>query len=995
MNKLTLNSILALFILLTGGLPAVAQQTATQRAKYNFNPDWLLHVGDAGDAMNLELDDSDWKRVTLPHAWNEDSAFKVDIAELPTGKTWYRKHFKLPASSEGRKVFLEFEGIRQGGEFYLNGRWIGRSDNGVMAFGFDITDKVKHGEENVLAALIDSSWFHRNKEPDSGFQWNDKNFYANYGGINKNVFLHITDKLHQTLPLFSNLGTTGVYVYAQDFDIAAGKAKISAESEVRNDRDVPVTVSYQVSVAEPGGKVLKTFKAKGRNGELTLQPGETRTLRASSVVEGLHFWSWGHGYLHDVTTTLLVDGKAEDSVVTRTGFRKLEFANGMVKLNDRAMHIHGYAQRSTNEWPAVGQSVPPWMSDFSNSLVVESGGNLIRWMHVTPWKQDVESCDRVGLPHALPAGDAESDVTGESWTLRVMLMRDAIIYNRNNPSVIFYETGNNQVSEQHMAEMKALANLYDPYGGRASGSRNMLDSQIAEFGGEMLYINKSAKKPMWMMEYSRDEGLRKYWDDWSPPFHKDGDGPLHKGEPALIYNRNQDTHAVENVVRWHEYWQQRPGTGERVNGGGVNIYFSDSNTHYRGAANYRCSGEVDPMRLPKEGFYAHQVMWDGWVDAEKTRAHIIGHWSYAAGVKKPVQVVSSADRVELWLNGKSLGKGQQSHRFLFTWPEVAFEPGELKAVGRDTGGKSVCEAVLNTAGEPAALKLTSHTDPGGLKADGADMALVDVEVVDAKGQRCPTALNEITFDLEGPAGWRGGIAVGKDNFILAKTLPVECGINRVILRSLPKAGKITLKASSDGLKLATLEITSTAFETQNGLSTAFADAGLAPRLDRGPTPADDGLTPTRKTIHIVSATAGANAGDTVNTFDDNEATKWKSDGKSGTAWIEFQLERAAPVSEITMKLGGWRRKSYPLRITVEGKEVFSGYTPKTLGYVTLPFGEPISGQSVRIELAGKIEDKDEFGIVEITGKKLEDAVDGGARGVLEIIEAEIYEPLAP
>ena len=185
-----------------------------------------------------------------------------------------------------------------------------------------------------------------------------------------------------------------------------------------------------------------------------------------------------------------------------------------------------------------------------------------------------------------------------------------------------------------MAEMKAVRDQYDPRGGRAIGARNMLDSKVAEYGGEMLYINKSAGKPMWMMEYSRDEGLRKYWDDWSPPFHEDGDGPpAPKGENPTPYNRNQDSHAVENVARWFDYWHERPGTGERVNAGGVNIYFSDSQTHYRGAADYRCSGEVDAMRLPKEGFSAHQVMWDGWVDNEQPRIHIIGHWNYKAGVK--------------------------------------------------------------------------------------------------------------------------------------------------------------------------------------------------------------------------------------------------------------------------------------------------------------------------------------------------------------------------
>src|SRR5256886_15032695 len=106
----------------------------------------------------------------------------------------------------------------------------------------------------------------------------------------------------------------------------------------------------------------------------------------------------------------------------------------MFKLNDRTMQVPGYAQRTTNEWPALGLSGPAWMSDYSNRLMVESNANLIRWMHVTPWKQDIESCDRVGLMEAMPAGDSEQDVTGRRWEQRVELMRDAIVYNRNNPS---------------------------------------------------------------------------------------------------------------------------------------------------------------------------------------------------------------------------------------------------------------------------------------------------------------------------------------------------------------------------------------------------------------------------------------------------------------------------------------------------------------------------------------------------------------------------------
>src|SRR5215211_427729 len=187
---------------------------SAQRMKYNFNSGWKVKVADEAGAEAPAFNDAAWKPVTLPWAWNEDQAFKKDIVDHSTGIAWYRKHFKLPATVKGQKIFLEFEGIRQAGDFYLNGKHIGIHENGVTAFGFDVTDLVKPGEENVVAARIDNNWDYREKATNQKYQWEDRNFNANYGGINKNVFLHITPAIYQTLPLLTHLNTTGVYIYA-------------------------------------------------------------------------------------------------------------------------------------------------------------------------------------------------------------------------------------------------------------------------------------------------------------------------------------------------------------------------------------------------------------------------------------------------------------------------------------------------------------------------------------------------------------------------------------------------------------------------------------------------------------------------------------------------------------------------------------------------------------------------------------------------------------
>ena len=982
---------LFLFTFLLAILSAINIQ-ASERKKYNFNSEWKLRIGDFPKAKDTKFDDSKWKQVTLPHAFNEDEAFKLSIEQLTDTVVWYRKSFQIPELKSNQKVFVEFEGVRQRGDFYLNGHYLGRHENGVMAVGFDLTPHIKEGE-NVIAVRTDNDWMYREEGTNSKFQWNDRNFNANYGGIPKNVFLYVTDNVYQTLPLYSNLKTTGVYVYAQDFDIQGRKATIHAESEVRNDSKATRQFSYQVTILDADGKLMKTFQGD----KVTLKAGETKTVKASAILHNLHFWSWGYGYLYTVKTALKDDNnQIFDEVSTRTGFRKTRFAEGKIWLNDRVIQMKGYAQRTSNEWPAVGLSVPAWLSDFSNDLMVKGNANLVRWMHATPWKQDVESCDRVGLIQAMPAGDAEKDREGRQWEQRVELMRDAIIYNRNNPSILFYECGNKAISREHMIEMKAVRDKYDPFGGRAIGSREMLDIREAEYGGEMLYINRSEHHPMWATEYCRDEGLRKYWDEYSYPFHKEGDGPLYKGQPATDYNRNQDELAITMIARWYDYWRECPGTGNRVSSGGTKIIFSDTNTHYRGAENYRRSGVTDAMRIEKDAFYAHQVMWDGWVDTEKDQTYIIGHWNYPDNTVKPVQVVSTGEEVELFLNGNSLGKGKRQYNFLFTFDNVAFKPGKLEAVSYNKAGKEISRYAVNTAGEPASLKLTAIQNPEGFHADGADMTLIQVEVVDKDGQRCPLDNRTIQFTLKGQAEWRGGIAQGKNNHILDTNLPVECGINRALIRSTTAAGKVTLTAQAKGLLSASLTLETVPVKVTGGLSTYLPQATLKGRLDRGETPSTPSYKDSKKGVRIVSAKAGSNNNDAEKSYDDIELTEWKNDSKLSTAWITYTLERDAEIDDICIKLQGWRSRSYPLEVYAGNTLIWSGNTDKSLGYIHLNVEKPVRANTITIRLKGNTSDKDAFGQiieVEAIAANTMELEKSSSKHQLRIIEVEFLETI--
>lgn len=1011
--KVKLTALLALAML----LPTIVIAKGYDREKYNFNPEWLLHIGDLEGAEKSDYPDADWKKVTLPRAHNEDEVFKVDIKHLTDTIAWYRKHFRLPQTAKNKKVFVEFEGVRQGADFYLNGHYLGLHENGAMAVGFDLTPYINYSGDNVMAVRTDNDWDYRERATDTKYQWSDRNFNANYGGLPKNVWLHVTDHLYQTLPLYSNLQTTGVYIYAKEIQVKSRKAIIHAESEVKNEYKKALTVGYEVEVVDLDGKSVATFKSE----PTVIAKGETATLSAEAPLSDLHFWSWGYGYLYKVKTRLIVDGDVMDEVVTRTGFRKTRFGEGKVWINDRVLQFKGYAQRTSNEWPGVGLSVPAWMSDYSNGLAVEGNANFFRWMHISAWKQDIESCDRVGAMQMQPAGDAEKDRQGRQWEQRTELMRDVIIYNRNNPSVIFYECGNESISREHMLEMKAIRDQYDPHGGRAIGSREMLDIREAEYGGEMLYINKSSHHPMIATEYCRDEGLRKYWDDYSYPYHKHGEGNTEyhstvtntnaPKKDASAYNQNQDQLTVEWVRRWYDYWRERPGMGRRVNSGGAKIIFSDTQTHYRGAENYRRSGVVDPLRIPKDGYFAHKVMWNGWVDIEEHGTHIVGHWNYegphpnlpqggGSAIIKPVYVVSTGDRVELFINGESQGFGRQDYRFLYTFDSIQWKPGTIEAVSYDEAGKEVSRASLKTAGKPHHLKLTRMANPAGSFADGHDIVIVQVEVVDADGQRCPLANDMVDFALEGPAEWRGGIAQGPGNYAFATSLPVECGITRVLVRSTTEAGEVKLTATAKELGTATESWTTIPVEVVNGLSKHFPGELLPCRLNRGETPLTPSYTDKKVDVQVLSVTAGTNQETAANSFDDNELSEWRNDGKLSTAWITYKLNRRAAVDDICMKLTGWRQRSYPLEVFAGKQLIWKGNTDKSLGYIHLNIEHPVMSDEITIRLKGAAQEGDAFGqIVEVVEPKageldLFKAKDGEkTRNELRIVEVEFLETL--
>jgi beta-galactosidase len=807
--------------------------TAAERLTLNFNPDWRFLKADPTGAAAPAFDDSTWALVSAPHTYNDTDTF--DNWSTPghrgeliqwSGRTWYRKTFTLPATTSGKRVYIEFEAVRQVAEVYLNGHLLGTAKSGFTPFGFDLTPHLRPtGEPNVIAVMADNRFMKDPLDPTMDPQaatneknhpnlaqlsaklqesipenladlqadqipWNNPHWHPAHGGIYRNVRLIVTDQLHFTLPLYSFLQTEGPYVYATA--ITEKSASIGIEIPVRNDGSSAADAELRAEIFDADGtSVFSQFS------RVMLPAGGDTKVKFTGALASPRLWEPAYPHVYRVALKLISRGQALDSTEIPLGVRAIRWdtATGFY-INGSHLKLHGWGQKPTNEWPGLGAALPNWLHFYTLELMRAAGGNFVRWGHAAAGPAQIAAGDRLGIIALQPGADGEHDTVGAAWQLRSTVFRDAIIYFRNNPSILLWEGGNQKVSREHARELRGWMDKYDPHGGRAYTHRRA-DAITAEFmdvgvgteGGREI-----ARLPVVEGEYDREESPRRVWDNFSPP---------HFGYPEA---KGQTYQLTSEQFAVNEVGQYVKKLGAENHAGGANWIFSDSTSGGRVAVEVaRASGEVDGVRLPKPAYDVMTAMW-----RDEPQVKIIGHWTYPAGTKKILYVASNAPAVELFLNGQSLGQGKVSDRYLFTFPETAYAPGELKAVAT-RAGKIVATDVKRTAGAPVALRLTLLTAPGGLRADGSDIALFDVEALDAQGQRCPTVEQRVDFTFTGPGTWRGGYDSGKINSTNNLFLDLEAGINRVAVRAGRTPGNLTVTARSDGLTAASASITSIAF----------------------------------------------------------------------------------------------------------------------------------------------------------------------------------------
>lgn len=828
-----LNLIYAIALMLVVNACANADASAPRSA--NFDEGWKFNLGDSAAYSQPDFNDSSWRSLNLPHDWAIEGDFSKENPSgtgggaLPGGIGWYRKTFTVPGYKEGEKVYIDFDGAYMNTTVYINGHELGTRPYGYASFSYDITPWLKEGD-NVIAVKVDNS-----DQPNS--RW-----YSGCG-IYRHVWLRKLDAIH--------VAQWGTYVTTSD--ITPDSATVNIATTVDNTSATDAEVTLTTRVINPQGKVSATVTATDN-----IAAGKSATVNQTARVADPQLWSLDNPALYSVVTDVAVGGKTVDTYQTTTGIRTIEFtADKGFFLNGEQVKINGVCMH--HDLGALGAAVNTRAIRRQLEILQEMGVNAYRASHNPPAPEVLALCDSMGILVMDEAFDmwrkrkTERDYARffDEWHERDLT--DLVTRDRNHPSIIMWSIGNEVLEQWSDAAADTLsleeANLILNFGhgadklakdGDEMSVNSLLTVKLADI---VKQLDPTRPVTAGMNEPNPGNHLIKsgaldviglnYHDKWYDDAEKNYPGkPLLGSETvsALMtrgYYKNPSDSIIIAPKRWdipyedpsfacsaydneHVPWgtthenSLRRMKDDRVMGQFIWTGFDylGEPTPYGWPARSSYFGIVDLAGFPKDVYYMYQSEWR----PDKTVLHLFPHWNWTPGQTVDLfAYYNNADEVELFVNGKSQGvrsKGDGEYHVMW---RVPFEPGTIKAVSRKAG-KTVAEQVINTAGEPAQIRLTP--DRATIAADGNDLSFVTVEILDSDGNLCPTAVNEVTFTVEG-AGQNEGVDNGNPISLerfKADSRKAMAGKALLIVRNNGKKGDINVKAVSPGLSDATVTL---------------------------------------------------------------------------------------------------------------------------------------------------------------------------------------------
>ncbi len=721
----------------------------------------------------------DWKEVNLPHDWAVEGAFIHDNSlgsqpaangYLPTGIGFYRKEFEIPESDRGEKISIEFDGIFRNSTVWVNGHLMGNHLSGYTPSNYDLTDVLRYGNEgkNAILVKVDASEY--------------EGWWYEGAGIYRHVWLTKTDRLH--------VGRFGTYVTTPS--VSDAEATVSVKTTLKNEYKIAKNVTLVSKIVDKNGVVLDT-----KTSALSMPSFDQAEVSQTGTIKKPLLWSPETPNLYKVLTEVFENGNVIDTFETTFGVRTIEINRNGVFLNGKLYPVKGTCNHQ--DFAGIGVALPDKINEYKIKLLKETGSNAYRCSHHPPTPEVLDICDRLGML-VLDENRYLSSSEEGLKDLTTMLYRD-----RNHPSIFMWSMENEEWIQGTVTGTRILETLVatthkiDPtrkvtaamnHARNDAGYSDVLDVVGYNYGDKQLaYVTDHEKYPKRVI------------------FCTEGTSFVStRGE----YENSWEKGYASNTLIWQPDWGPYPGEdwAEIVRYPFLGGTFVWTGFDYRGEPTpfwWPCVsshfGFMDICGFPKDGYYAYKAAWN-----KEQVVHIFPHWNWPEkeGDSIKVHCYTNCEEVELFLNGKSVGKQKVVPYKKLIWGLV-YEPGRLEALGFK-GGKVITKDIVETTLAPFQIALNS--DVNTLKADGCDVAVIRVSIKDDKGRVVPTANNLVKFSIEGPGNIMG---TGNGN-------PTSCepdkasqrmafnGYCLVLIQSVKTAGEVRLKASSGTLKGAELVI---------------------------------------------------------------------------------------------------------------------------------------------------------------------------------------------
>jgi beta-galactosidase len=791
-------------------VPAREQDNARPvREKLLLDFGWKFHLGDAADpkadfdfgvgtlfakageshgAVHPDFNDSTWRILDIPHDWAVELDFvNVNDEDVkshgykPTGRQfpkstigWYRRAFVIPGDDQGKRLSVKFDGVFRDCIVWLNGHYLGNNLSGYSEFGYDITDYVRYGQKNVLVVRVDVSQY--------------EGWFYEGAGIYRHTWLIKTQPVH--IPEY------GVFVHT---DVAKGGAKVYAETDILNKDDVAASCELETYVRDERGRIV----ANSTPSPMTLRDAEKTTIRQGMDVSSPLLWSIETPHLYSLISVVRSKGVTIDSVTTPFGIRTVRWDKDKgFFLNDKRVEIKGVCNHQDHA--GVGAALPDRLQYYRIERLKDMGCNAYRTSHNPPTNELLEACDRLGMlvmdENRLMGSSPE--FVGQFETL---IRRD-----RNHPSVVLWSLGNEEWVIQNTDVGKRIALSLIQKLKQLDPTR--MYSYAANNGNTYEGINSVL--PIRGFNYMAVSDIDKYRKEHPDQILFGSEEASTLCTRGIFSNDTARGYVCDydiNKPGWGataETWWSFYATREWLAGGFVWTGFD-----YRGEPtpySWPCInshfGIMDVCGFPKTNFFYYQSWW-----SDKDVLHLAPHWNWAGKEGEMINVwcESNCESVELFLNGKSLGKKTMNVNSHLEW-KVSYQPGVLEARGTRRG--KVLTTKVETTG--AAVSIRMVADRSSIHADGEDVSVATVQALDARGREVPIVDNLIRFELQGK-GKIVGVGNGDpssheaDKYLDGRyQRRLFNGLCQVIFQSSKEVGTMELKASSDGLKSASLIVKS-------------------------------------------------------------------------------------------------------------------------------------------------------------------------------------------